>query len=118
MESIIKRCKFGLSQVRRTIPIDDTQPDQLERVARSLKAIEAVNDIRTDSRGKLRIRYDASCIGIWDIERILEEDGITLPFGYWWRVKLAWYRFLDHNARSKAISGEGSCCSPRRQSDK
>jgi hypothetical protein len=99
----------GAFQVKRTIPVLDAQTEKLQQLANTLQAIESIAEVRVDD-GRLRVRYDASCVGLRDIERLLDEAGISRPTGFWWRLRSAWYAFLDRNARSNAIGGGGSCC--------
>lgn len=96
--------------VRRTIPLADVGHEKLEEAVQSLRAIEWVGDLRVDGR-RLRLRYDASAVNFRDIERLLDELGLQRATGLWWRCKSAWYRFLDTNARSNALSRGGACCS-------
>jgi hypothetical protein len=96
--------------VKRTIPVLDAQMEKLQQLAKTLQAIESIAEVRVDD-GQLRLRYDASSVGFQDIERLLDEAGVSRPTGFWWRLKSAWYRFLDANARSNALSRGGACCS-------
>jgi len=97
--------------VTRVVCTTDVACERLMHIAQSLESVEGVFQARVGRRGRLRIRYDASCIGFWDIERLLDEGGITLSRSAWWRFKSAWYRFLDQNAHANAISKGGACCS-------
>lgn len=100
----------GPFDVDRTIPVLPVAADTLEEAIRKVTALEPVIDAHADPRGQLRIRYDASSIGIRDIERLLDESGVRRPSNAWWRFKSAWYRFLDDNARTNAHSSGGACC--------
>ena len=40
----------------------------------------------------------------------LDKAGIACASGAWWRVKSAWYGFLDENAHANAHSQGGACC--------
>lgn len=101
----------GPFDVDRTIPLLPAAANALEEALLKMSAIEPVTDARVDHRGQLRIRYDASIVGIRDIERLLDESGVGRPSSTGWRFKSAWYRFLDGNARSNALSKGGACCS-------
>jgi hypothetical protein len=96
--------------VTRTIPVTPAGPIQLESVIRSLQQIECIAYARALGNGRLRIRYDGSVIGFHDVEGMLKEAGVQLHTDFWWRLKSAWYAFLDRNARSNAIGGGGACC--------
>lgn len=96
--------------VKRTIPLASTPADTLDAGVRALRAIEPITDVHLDG-DTLRIRYDASCVGFREIEQLLAGSGIVPAAGLWWRCRSAWYRFLDSNARSNALSGGGACCS-------
>lgn len=96
--------------VTRTIPIGATPSGQLERVIDRLEHVQPVAYAKATSKKQLRVRYDASCVGFREIERLLDEAGIARPTGVWWRLRSAWYAFVDQNARSNARSGSGGCC--------
>lgn len=96
--------------VRRTLLLPALDQEALERAAQTLRAIEPIAEVRI-GKGRLYLRYDASCVGFADIERLLSEAGVPLPQGFGWRWRAAWYRFLDANARSNALSRGGACCS-------
>ncbi len=100
----------GPFEVTRNIPLLPFAAERYEEAIRQLRAMNSVLDARINRRGRLHIRYDASCAGIPDIERILDKAGIGRPDSYWWRLKSAWYRFLDGNARTNAQSRGGACC--------
>lgn len=104
------------SEVKRSIPLLPASPEQLESAAAKLRGIEPISEVRLDGGTRMHVRYDASCVGFGDVERLLDEAGIRRPSTAWWRFKSAWYRFLDGNARSNALSKGGACCSrpPRR----
>lgn len=101
----------GPFDVDRTIPLLPAAPERIEKAIHKISVLEPVTDVHIDRRGQLRIRYDASVVGIRDIERLLDESGVGRPSNVGWRFKLAWYRFLDGNARSNALSKGGACCS-------
>jgi hypothetical protein len=101
----------GPFDVDRTIPLLPAAANSLDEAIRKMSALEPVMAARIDRHGRLRIRYDASIVGIRDIERLLDESGVGRPSGTGWRFKSAWYRFLDGNARSNALSKGGACCS-------
>jgi len=100
----------GPFDVTRKISLAPTAAEKLQNAIQQLTFIESILDAHLDGHGQLRISYDASSVGIRDIEALLEKAGIACTSGFWWRLKSAWYRFLDENAKSNAISGGGACC--------
>jgi hypothetical protein len=100
----------GPFDVNRKIPLEAVAAEQLQEVMRQLRAMEPVFDAEVASQGQLRIAYDASRIGLRDIEMLLDKSGIARSGGLWSKLKLAWYRFLDENAKANAGSGGGACC--------
>ena len=101
----------GPFDVNRTIPLFLVPAEKLQQAVEKISRLEPVIDVHADRQDRLHIRYDASVVSIRDIERLLDEAGVVRPSGFWWRFKLAWYRFLDDNARSNALSKGGACCS-------
>ncbi len=102
--------KSPASEVKRSMALLHASPDQVESASATLRSLEPISEVCFEGNTRLRIRYDATCVGFGDIERLLGEAGIQRAEGAWWRFKSAWYRFLDNNARSNAISGGGACC--------
>lgn len=100
----------GASEVKRSIPLLPVAAAQMEAAAARLRAIEPISELHFDGTARLRLRYDASCVGFGEIERLLDEAGLVRADSAWWRFKAAWYRFLDRNARSNALSRGGACC--------
>lgn len=96
--------------VSRNIPLQPCEAEKLQEAIRDLVARDLIVGARPDQRGRLRISYDASCVGIRDIENWLEAAGIRIAPGFVWRVKSSWYAFLDGNAKSNAKSSGGACC--------
>jgi len=96
-------------QVRRAIPLADVRPEKLEQAVQALRATGWLSDVGVDGR-RLRVSYDASGANFRDIERLLDEAGLQRPTSLWWRFRSAWYRFVDTNSRSNALSRGGACC--------
>ncbi|MBZ0105461.1 MAG: hypothetical protein K8H84_07490 [Sulfuricella denitrificans] len=105
-----KRQTRGAFDVNRKIALAPVATERLQEAARQLRAIEPVIDAQINRRGQLHISYDASSVGMRDIEAILDKSGIVRAESFWWKLKLAWYRFVDENAKSNARSVGGACC--------
>lgn len=99
----------GPFDVSRKIPLGAVAAKQLQEVVRQLRSLEPVLNTQVDKKSQLHITYDASRIGMREIEALLDESGIKFSSGYWSKLKQAWYRFLDDNARANARS-DGACC--------
>lgn len=100
----------GSFDVSRTIPLAPVGAERLQEAMIQLRAIEPVIDAQVDQRGQLHVSYDASSVGMQDIEMILDQAGIARAGTLWWKLKSGWYRFVDENAKSNARSGDGACC--------
>ena len=100
----------GPFDVNRKIPLAPVAAKKLQEAAGQLRSMEAVLSVATGPRGQLLVSYDSSLVGIRDIEALLDRAGIARASGFGWRLKSAWYRFLDENARANAHSGDGACC--------
>ena len=99
------------STLKRVVPLLPAAPGTLEALTVKLTGIEAISAVHIDDQHRLHLRYDASVMNLRDIERLLDESGVGRPATLWWRLKSAWYRFVDGNARSNALSSGGACCS-------
>lgn len=100
----------GPFDVTRRIPLAPGKDAALDEVVRGLAALEPVREARLEGSSRLRVRYDASCLSIGDVLAFLDEAGVPRREGFGWRMKSAWYGFLDGNARSNALSTGGACC--------
>lgn len=96
--------------VSRKIPLVPFAAEKLQDAVRQLTALDPILDAHIDRRGHLRISYAVSHIDIRDIETLLDKAGIARASASWWRLKSAWYHFLDGNARANAHSQGGACC--------
>lgn len=101
--------KEGTFLVTRKIPLDQVPEGKLQDAIAHLVEKEPVIGARMGKRNRLHVSYDASCIGIRDIEALLHETGLAAESGFWRHLKFAWYAFLDENAKSNARSS-GACC--------
>jgi len=100
----------GPFDVSRKIPLAPAAAEALQDAVRQLTAVDSILDAHIDRHGQLRISYDSASVGIRDIEALLDETGVARAAGAGWRLKSAWYRFLDENARANARSQGGACC--------
>ncbi|MFH1820123.1 hypothetical protein [Thiobacillus sp.] len=100
----------GPFEVTRKIPLAPAAAEKLQDTVLELTAVDSIFDAHVDRQGQLRIVYDAASVSIQDIEALLDSAGIARTTGAWWRLKSAWYRFLDENAHANAISQGGACC--------
>ncbi len=100
----------GPFDVSRRVPLAPVAAEKLQDAVRQLTALDPILDAHIDRRGHLRVFYAVSHIDIRDIEILLDKAGIARASGSWWRLKSAWYHFLDENARVNALSQGGACC--------
>jgi hypothetical protein len=96
--------------VSRTVPLKPAALDRVRDVIKSLESRDLIVGARLDDRNRLHVVYDSSCVGIRDIENWLYDSGLSAESGFGWRMKSAWYAFLDENAKSNARASGGSCC--------
>ncbi len=100
----------GAFSVSRNIPLG-TGPDlKIRRAIESLVERDLGVTAKMIPGNRLQVAYDASRVGIRDIENWLKEAGIAIGQGLGWQMKSAWYAFLDENAKSNARSSGGACC--------
>jgi hypothetical protein len=108
------------ASVRRAVCLANSQPENLARAVKMLETIDWIDAVCVHGT-RLHVRYDASAVNFGDIEGLLDAAGLYPPVRLSWRCRSAWYRFLDANARSHALSNGGACCSRppvTRQGDK
>jgi hypothetical protein len=94
----------------RTAPTRDAAPEDLAEACHALAALDAVAEARIVNGKDLQLRYDASRLGFWEIEDLLDKAGVARPDSFWWHVKSEWFRFTDNNARENAHH-VAACCS-------
>ncbi|MGO9444384.1 MAG: hypothetical protein ACLPXB_06340 [Thiobacillaceae bacterium] len=98
------------ASVRRVICLANSQPENLARAVKTLETIDWIDTVCVHGT-RINVRYDASGVNFGDIEELLGAAGLYPPARLSWRGRSAWYRFLDANARSHALSNGGACCS-------
>ncbi len=96
--------------VSRNIPLKAVDGSKLQDAISSLVYRDLIVGAKLGKRNRLHVSYDASCVGIRDIETWLDESNIDRDSGLGWRMKSVWYAFLDENAKSNARSSGGACC--------
>lgn len=98
-------------EVRRTIPLASATAGDMRNVLRQLGGLEGIKLTSFDEGTRqLKISYDAARIGLADIRDLLREAGVREPSSLMWRLKAAWYGFVDTNAKANARSTGGACC--------
>jgi len=103
--------KQGDFSVHRSLVLPDMGDDDVEKIQACLKALPGMQQVVFDpGRRKLALTYDASRLGFWSIEQALTEAGWPPSRDRWARMRYAWYRYLDENARANA-EARGACCS-------
>jgi len=60
---------------------------------------------------KIQMVYDVREINLSTIEAQLRKAGMPLKSTILWRIKRAFYRYVDDNIRAASGSSEASCCS-------
>lgn len=107
--------KNGAFVVTRSVPVRPPAPGRLDALMQVLTVLPGVLGVRPVDSGtgvrRLRVTYDAARIGYADLEGALSESGCLPVYGWWDRLRAAWYRYLDENARGNAGAPGGSCCS-------
>lgn len=101
---------IGPFHVARRIPLGPVPLEKLQEAVRLLNAMEPVFNAEAGPQNNLNISYDTSCIGIRDIETVLDAADIVRAPGYWWKLKSMWYGYLDENSKANAHAGGGACC--------
>ncbi len=96
--------------VTRKIPIASGSSERIKNALHHLAEFEPVLGASRSFGNLLKVTYDSSCIGIRDVERMLDEVGAARDDGISWKIRSAWYAFLDENAKSNARSSGGACC--------
>lgn len=107
------KAENGNFVVTRRVPLaNPVAGETMQHVGEVLGSIEGVSSCRVDARrGRIQVMYDASRIGFAAIEQAVEGAGGVLARGGWARLKSAWFRYLDTNAKANAGGGAGACCS-------
>lgn len=111
MDKAQGRANTGAFTVARTVPMGDGEVDRAGAAGECLRQLAGVARVEVDSRrGSVRVTYDAAVVGFGEIQRALTDSGFGLAPGWWARLRFAWYRYLDGNARANAAAKGGSCC--------
>lgn len=102
--------KAGAFAVSRNIPLKAVDEKKLQETIGDLSERDLIVGARMLPGNRLHVTYDASCVGVRDIEGWLMEAGIAIGQGFSWKLKSALYAFLDENAKSNAHASGGACC--------
>jgi hypothetical protein len=93
--------------VRRRIPLSRACSDELTG---EVMTIDGVRQARCKGRG-LRLQYDVRQVDLSTIEGQLQRLGMDTRPSRYWRIKRAFYRYLDSNIRAVSGSSDAACCS-------
>jgi len=103
--------KQGDFSVHRSLVLPGMADDDVPRIQACLNELPGMQQVVFDvGRRKIALTYDASRLGFWSIEQALTDAGWLLADDRWSRLRYAWYRYLDENARANA-EAKGACCS-------
>ena len=98
--------------VTRRVALESPAGGGMQRICAALESTDGVSSCSVDKRRRrLHVTYDTSRIGFGGIEQVVEGSGAVLARGGWARLKGAWFRYLDSNAKANAGGGSGACCS-------
>lgn len=95
--------------LRRRLPIDVGEGD-LNAALGALGRLPGMVSVRVRNYDRLVLKYDASQIQIDQIVALLTCDNILIRQGYWQRLRLGWYRFVDQNSLANAQLTRSHCC--------
>ncbi len=100
-----------LTVVLREIALAESQGERLSAAVEQVGRLDGVLHAERHGAARLRLRYDAARIAYGEIERALDAAGLRRRATLWWRVRAAWYRYLDENIKANAGTRGGACCS-------
>lgn len=101
----------GLSAVCRVVAIEGGERERLAALTERLAHMAGVNRVDIGATSSLKVDYDAALIGYGEIEAAVDAAGLVRRKTLAWRLRGAWYRYLDENIRANARSRGGACCS-------
>jgi len=93
--------------VHRNIPL--SSPCDKERLV-ELCELNGVQQAECKKK-KIQMIYDVSEINLSTIEAQLRKAGLALRLTMLWRIKRAFYRYVDDNIRASRGNNAASCCS-------
>ncbi len=103
--------KLGDFSVHRTLVLSVMDEESVPKIRGCLEELPGMEQlVFDDGRRRLELTYDASLLGLPVIEQALADAGCSAADGRWSRMRRAWYRYLDENARANAMA-KGACCS-------
>ncbi len=89
--------------MKRHLKLEDLDADRAMAIAQEIDQLPGVDSVVLDSETRrLDIAYDASILGIEQVESIVRKHGSDLDHGWWTHFKESWYRFTDENTRENA----------------
>lgn len=92
----------------RVVPIEQSlSPTQLEAFEVQLNHELRLSLNRENS---LLVHYNAAFLNFEEVLALLHQLGITARDSRWFRIKAAWYSFVDGNVSSQASARPKACC--------
>jgi hypothetical protein len=97
--------------VRRKIRLSETLTiDGARRILERLRAMEGVKEVSGGEKLDIRVTYDLQCTDFAALLAALKEEGVTPSPSRWFRLKAAWFQYLDETGRENANLPTPRCC--------
>lgn len=82
-----------------------------ERAMSVLRGVSGLRVSRSNSPGKIRITYDVSSFTYGDLISVLKAGELVTCPGWWQRLRIRWFDYLDSNLKDNLAASPAPCCS-------
>ena len=97
--------------VRRKIRLSETLTiDSARRILARLRAMDGVMEVVGGEKLDIRVTYDLQCTDFAALLTALRKEGVEPSPSRWFRLKAAWFQYLDETGRENAHLPAPPCC--------
>ncbi|MBL4575796.1 MAG: hypothetical protein JKY51_06825 [Opitutaceae bacterium] len=108
-----KEHRLGVHEVNlviRHLKLDEPATEAVEAAISEIDQLFGMDGVSFDDKSYvINLAYDASHIGIGQIEGILAKYSLDISHDWWTELKEGYYRFVDQNIKDNAKHEPWSC---------
>ncbi len=105
--------RLGVDEVNlvfRHLKLEDIVVADLETAVNEIDAMYGLDAVSFDEKtSTLNLAYDASRVGLGQVEEILEKHNVVVSHDWWTHFKEGYYKFVDQNVKDNAKHEPWSC---------
>ena len=101
-------CEIHL--VERHLKLEPCETEAIESAVAEIDGLFGLDCVSFDATSRvITLAYDATRLGLDNIEKVLDKHGVDIGHGWWTHFKENFYGFVDQNMKENAVHEPWSC---------